>query len=128
MQVARKTFPGACEPVWIPAYHISWDGLPGQEPHAAFADPYGYLTGRPCSIYFNERIHTYSVAAVCTTVVHEYGHLAGLGHSGNDKSVMAAPWTRIFPGCQPRKERLRAKAARRHRRTAKTDGGRGEQR
>ena len=44
---------------------------------------------------------------LCTTVVHEYGHLAGHGHSDDQASPMHATYDRPYPGC------VRGRAARR---------------
>ena len=44
---------------------------------------------------------------LCTTVVHEYGHLAGHGHSDDQASPMHATYARPYPGC------VRGRAARR---------------
>lgn len=45
---------------------------------------------------------------VCTTVIHEYGHLVGRGHSSNPNSIMASSaelnslswWWPYFPACR----------------------------
>jgi hypothetical protein len=50
-----------------------------------------------CRVEFNSRV-TFSWSRYCTIMVHEYGHLIGLDHSSNPKSIMFAR-PRVFRGC-----------------------------
>jgi hypothetical protein len=59
-----------------------------------------------CRIVLNSR-RSWDWARLCTTVVHEWGHLAGHGHSHADDSPMHASYVRPYPGC------VRGRAARR---------------
>lgn len=59
-----------------------------------------------CTVLLNSR-KSWNWRTLCTTVVHEYGHLAGRHHDGTDSSVMHATYTRAYKGC------VRGEAARR---------------
>lgn len=59
-----------------------------------------------CTVLLNSR-KTWDWRKLCTTVVHEYGHLAGHHHSERKDSVMRARYSGAYRGC------LRSRAARR---------------
>lgn len=77
---------------WAAFSHWHWDGSPDQLP---FTD---------CQITFNtyyrDAAFMHSDAWVCTSVVHELGHLTGHQHSPDPNSVMHAP-ARIVGECLP---------------------------
>ena len=50
-----------------------------------------------CHVELNSRV-TFSWSRFCTIMVHEYGHLIGLDHSGDRGSIMFAR-PRVFPAC-----------------------------
>lgn len=70
---------------------VTWDTLPpGQDPSAGKA---GLTTA--AWVMSDERCHVHFPAGVqqdwytlCTIMIHEYGHVAGLEHSANPHSVM----------------------------------------
>lgn len=51
------------------------------------ANRLSYAGRRDCSINYNIR-HRWTRYELCFATVHEYGHLAGRGHSPNTHSVM----------------------------------------
>jgi hypothetical protein len=71
-------------------------------------------SAHPCTVWLNAGAEwsdggvTDSWWRVCPTVIHEYGHLVGRGHSRNPESIMAATaernerasWWPYFPGCR----------------------------
>ncbi len=65
-----------------------WDGM--------WDIPSDQRTG--CEVVLNSR-KAWPWTTLCTTVVHEYGHLAGRGHSDRPGSVMDPRYQRPFSGC-----------------------------
>ena len=61
---------------------------------------------RGCKVILNSR-KAWPWTTLCTTIVHEYGHLAGRRHSHSANSVMNPQYSRPYPGC------MRAATARR---------------
>lgn len=59
-----------------------------------------------CMVVLNSR-RSYTWRVLCTTIVHEYGHLAGRAHSERRHSAMAASYSGPYRGC------VRSRAARR---------------
>jgi hypothetical protein len=58
----------------------------------------GPVGHRDCSIAFNRR-ESFTWPKFCTVVVHEYGHLIGLGHSSDPDDVMAAVYRTPLAAC-----------------------------
>lgn len=87
--VGRATFPQACSPVTL---------ITGAPRNPAHPDWVAWSNLPECSLTLTERVDELDPVSACTIVVHEYGHLAGLGHSDDPASVMYAP-TRPFPPC-----------------------------
>ena len=56
----------------------------------AWADSYGWAWTGNCNVYIDTTIGARYWEPFCTTVIHETGHVAGLGHSDNPRSVMRA--------------------------------------
>jgi hypothetical protein len=54
----------------------------------AWADSYGWAWIGQCDVYIDTTIGGRYWEPFCTTVIHETGHVAGLGHSDNPRSVM----------------------------------------
>ena len=52
-----------------------------------------------CQIWLNSR-KKWDWDKLCTTVVHEYGHLSGHDHSSDENSPMHATYTRAYRGCR----------------------------
>ena len=74
-QIAEATFPQVDCPVTIdltamPAREVAVATMPG------------------CQIHFNNWVVREPAWAICQAMVHEYGHLAGLGHSPDPTNVM----------------------------------------
>jgi hypothetical protein len=51
------------------------------------ANRLAYAGRRDCSINYNSR-RSFTRYELCVATVHEYGHLAGRGHSSNPHSIM----------------------------------------
>jgi hypothetical protein len=51
------------------------------------ANRLAYAGRRDCSINYNSR-HSFTRYELCVATVHEYGHLAGRGHSSNPHAIM----------------------------------------
>jgi Matrixin len=84
LRVARASLPSGCrEPRVVPSGEL----------------PPGMLGtySRPCTVIVNSGIWSYD--RFCTTVVHEYGHLGGLGHSEDPANVMYPNFVRSFGPC-----------------------------
>lgn len=89
-QVANAVFPNPC------GAHVRvkwWDHLPldtWDKDVVAWTQP-EYDT---CEVMFLSNRH-WSWIDLCTTMVHEYGHLAGLHHSSDPQDIMyeAPDWT-----------------------------------
>ncbi len=62
-------------------------------PLSVYANP---RQNRNCTIQLNRKVQ-YSWPMLCSTLVHEYGHLTGHQHSKNRSDVMAE----IYPGPTP---------------------------
>jgi len=74
--VAAGHFPTACPPI------LRWRDISER-------DAITWRNGRPeCSITFNARSWRWRWRKICRVMVHEYGHLAGLDHSDDFRSVM----------------------------------------
>ena len=73
-----------------------WDGM--------WDIPPGERTG--CRVLLNTR-RTYTWRVLCTTIVHEYGHLAGREHSERRHSAMRSSYSGPYSRC------VRGSAARR---------------
>lgn len=86
-RIAERTFPVDC-PVQIEVRR-----LPGMViGHAFRQGDYCRITLHPAA--------RWSWRILCTTVVHEYGHLAGREHSRNRRSVMYPVVVRTFWRCK----------------------------
>ena len=59
-----------------------------------------------CTVLLNSR-RSWDWRRLCTTIVHEYGHLAGRSHSERRHSAMRASYSGAYSGC------VRSRAARR---------------
>ena len=72
---------------------------PGQPPSAL-----GYADRRSCTIDLpSSRPGSYDTpASVCTTIVHEWGHLDGREHSTNPRSVMYPEQLQPYWRCRDR--------------------------
>ena len=86
---AHKVAPVTCAPIviqWVPRSSLEADhpGLSGVAGQAFLAE---------CRIQVSFGLGT---ATACAILVHELGHLGGLGHSENPRSVMA-PMLRVIP-------------------------------
>lgn len=77
-QIAESHFTPVCGPVTLLV------AAPGEAPedYLATAD------GSACTITLDPAYWSRARAIRCAVIVHEYGHLAGLGHSGDPRSVM----------------------------------------
>lgn len=53
-----------------------------------------------CSIDIAPVMRSASAPRLCTAIVHEYGHLAGHGHSRNPRNLMYAYYAGVWPGCR----------------------------
>lgn len=73
-----------------------WGSLPGcHSVHQRFATLQRGALGEainPCTILYNRR-QRWPWGKFCTVTIHEYGHLAGHGHSRNPRSVMYYRYT-----------------------------------
>jgi hypothetical protein len=74
-EIAAERFPQVGCPVSVDLADVSSREL-------ALADPDN------CAIHFNPEARKEPVYVICQTMVHEYGHLAGLGHSSDPANVM----------------------------------------
>jgi hypothetical protein len=81
-----------------PGAHVEWTRLPSN--HVGEAELDGCDDGRT-AIRLDESRETWRMDTHwwCTVVVHEYGHLIGLGHSKDPRSPMHDPPTHIVKGC-----------------------------
>ena len=91
-QIARSYFTPVC---FAPEVTVTWAST--DDPGWAAQALYG---GEQCELRFNPVVFpTLTPEMQCNLVVHEYGHLAGLGHSPDPGSIMfASPHPRI-PEC-----------------------------
>lgn len=62
-------------------------------PRSVLGEAYG------CIILYNSRRSWYW-GKFCTTAIHEWGHLAGRGHSSNPRSVMYYRFTHVDRRCE----------------------------
>lgn len=61
--------------------------------------PYGWTVESKCTIWLNRDYgRTLDSLTGCFVVVHEWGHLAGQGHTTDERSVM---FERVFPEPEP---------------------------
>lgn len=73
-----------------------WGVCPGtlqirfETPDDAWGDAHGWAWQGDCTVRINSWMGATYWEPFCTTVLHETGHVAGLGHSDNPKSVMRA--------------------------------------
>jgi hypothetical protein len=135
LAIAERRFgpacPGGIAATWNP-FEVDYPGSPGARAWArSFVEQ--------CRIDFNVglwldpawRMAIYDPPWLCTLVVHEYGHLAGNGHSDDPADVMYPLVERVYAGCaaaaapaRPRAKRSRAKARRSRRRAHRCAGAR----
>ena len=133
--IAERRFGPACPDgivaTWNP-FEVDYTGSPGARAWArSFVEQ--------CQIDFNAglwldptwRAAIYDPPWLCTLVVHEYGHLAGNGHSADPADVMYPLIERVYAGCEAasapatrRATRSRAKAGRSRRRARDCAGAR----
>ena len=125
------TCPGGIVATWSP-FEVGYAGSPGARAWArSFVEQ--------CRIDFNAglwldptwRAAIYDPPWLCTLVVHEYGHIAGNGHSDDPADVMYPLIDRVYAGCKGasaratlRGTRSRAKASRSRRRARDCAGAR----
>lgn len=91
----------------------------------AFADPARLAGADPaaCRILLNRDYARQMPADMrCTLVLHEYGHLAGRGHSGDPDSVMYREYVRADRRCAARFSAESRRAPRKRRRARGTSG------
>lgn len=89
-EVAREAFPTACTPVkvkYVKSLLVSATAAADRRTCRVFIAP-GYRTLRPY--------------AACATMVHEYGHLAGLGHSDTPGDIMYWGYVPHWQPCDDR--------------------------
>jgi len=84
-RIATERFPNHCGP-----YRIDYRPLP----HGYL----GYVPGGECRIFLSPRFRSFPFTTRCTILTHEFGHLAGLGHSDNPRSVMY-PQPALYQPC-----------------------------
>ena len=102
--IAERRFGPACPEgivaTWNP-FDVDYAGSPGARAWArSFVEE--------CRIDFNVelwlsptwRAAIYDPPWLCTLVVHEYGHLAGNGHSADPADVMYPLIERVYAGCE----------------------------
>ncbi len=135
LAIAERRFGPACSggisATWNP-FEVDYAGSPG-------ARAWARTFVEQCRIDFNLglwrdpswRAAIYDPPWLCTLVVHEYGHLAGHGHSDDPADVMYPLIDRVYVGCKGataraalRGTRLRAKASRSRRRARDCAGAR----
>lgn len=82
-----------------PPEGIALQVFPGPERASGWA-PIGGCAWGPSArwIRLNTR-YVFGWPRACTTIIHEYGHLLGLGHSTDPGSIMY-PWPRLSPVCR----------------------------
>lgn len=82
-QIARSYFTPVC---FAPEVTVTWAST--EDPGSAAQTFYG---PEQCELRLNPVVFpTLTPEMQCNTVVHEYGHLAGLGHSPDPGSIMHA--------------------------------------
>ena len=135
LAIAERRFGPACTggiaATWNP-FEVDYAGSPG-------ARAWARTFVEQCRIDFNLglwrdpswRAAIYDPPWLCTLVVHEYGHLAGHGHSADPADVMYPLIDRVYVGCKGATARaalrgklLRAKASRSRRRARDCAGAR----
>ena len=69
----------------IPCYGVAiqWDYLS--------SDTLGGTTGR-CIVHMNRREPGWSWYKLCWTMIHEYGHIVGYGHTWKPNAIMRRAW------------------------------------
>jgi hypothetical protein len=104
LAIAERRFGPACPngivATWNP-FEVDYAGSPGARAWAR-----SFL--EQCRIDFNAglwldpswRAAIYDPPWLCTLVVHEYGHLAGNGHSDDPADVMYPLIDRVYAGCE----------------------------
>jgi hypothetical protein len=94
---------------YAPCYRVSIKVLHEERNTMGF-----YTPMRPCTIFLNRDVDWTDGGRrdtwwqVCATVIHEYGHVVGRGHSSDPNSIMAravelnhyGSWWPWFPDCR----------------------------
>jgi hypothetical protein len=100
-RIAEETWGAVCggetiTPRWIDNGRDDW--LAASSPNfRVLGDPSSYYD---CAVLLNSRARLLDDQAwLCTALVHEWGHLAGHGHSPDTENVMYAWLTRVFSPC-----------------------------
>jgi hypothetical protein len=106
--LAQATFPSdrALERATAVAQRV-WEAPCGDHVRVRMAPLPGPTVGRAewnhertrCRVTLDAQ-HRWSWRALCTAMVHEFGHLAGREHSPNPRSVMYPTLTRTFWRCR----------------------------
>lgn len=95
LPVARGLFPQSpCRDREMVAWQdglLTWPGLPGVYTGLAW-EPY-------CAVMLTRDL-LHDTRALCVVVSHEFGHLAGLGHSDDPANLMHNPAPLRFAPCQ----------------------------
>jgi matrixin len=93
-QIARSYFTPVCR---APEVTVTWAATdePGWAAQALYNNDAGQCEIRLDPVLFP----TMTPEMQCNMVVHEYGHLAGLGHSPDPDSIMFAAPHPVIPGC-----------------------------
>lgn len=95
-RVAAKTWPVAARV--CPRVSVTWTDLTVAAGTGYDYDLWGLAQRRSfCSVELDRSIRGVW-SATCSTVVHEYGHLAGVPHSDDPTSLMY-PFIRFAPQC-----------------------------
>ena len=108
-QIARSYFTPVCV---APEVTVTWAST--EDPSSAAQALYG---PEQCEIRLNPVVFpTLTPEMQCNIVVHEYGHLAGLGHSPDPGSIMFAFPHPVIPECASWRSVLsvKVKTVRRH--------------
>jgi hypothetical protein len=87
-RLAAQQFPAACHATVQMA-----DTLPPNDDHAD-----AYALPSTCTVLLSTAIQWKDPQGLCVIMTHEYGHLAGLGHSADPSSIMY-PRPTVAPLC-----------------------------
>jgi hypothetical protein len=112
-QIARSYFTPVCA---TPEVTVKWTATdePGWAAQA-FYDP------QHCELRLSPTLFpTMTAEMQCNMVVHEYGHLAGLGHSPDPASIMFTAPQPVIPECAAWRSasKVKVKSAHRHKHRA----------